>query len=148
MANVHDVAVYILQKRGKMSAMKLQKLVYYSKAWHLVWEDAPLFPEEIQAWANGPVVYELYQTHRRRFEVTAGTFKAGNADRLTSSEKESIDAVLDHYGKFKAYELSDLTHRERPWKDARRGIPAGAPCSTPITNVAMYEYYLGLVGTQ
>ena len=40
MANVHDVAVYILQKRGKMSAMKLQKLVYYSRAWHLVWEDA------------------------------------------------------------------------------------------------------------
>jgi uncharacterized phage-associated protein len=116
--------------------------------WHLVWEDAPLFPEEIQAWANGPVVYELYQVHRGKFEVTAGIFKAGNANNLAPNEKESIDAVLEHYGKFKAYELNDLTHRERPWKDARHGLSAGAVCSAPIPNVAMYEYYLGLVGTQ
>jgi len=44
-----DVADYILQERGTMSAMKLQKLVFYSQAWHLVWEDTELFPEEIQA---------------------------------------------------------------------------------------------------
>jgi uncharacterized phage-associated protein len=148
MATVHDVAVYILQQRGKMSAMKLQKLVYYSQAWHLVWEDAPLFREEIQAWANGPVVYELDQAHLRRFEVTAGIFKEGDPGNLTSNEKESVDAVLKQYGKLKAFELSELTHREAPWRDARRGLPAGAPCSAPITTSAMYEYYLGLVGTQ
>ena len=34
-----DVADYILQEHGAMSAMKLQKLVYYAQAWHLVWED-------------------------------------------------------------------------------------------------------------
>lgn len=32
MANVSDVASYILKKKGSMSAMKLQKLVYYSQA--------------------------------------------------------------------------------------------------------------------
>jgi uncharacterized phage-associated protein len=64
MVSVHDVAVYILQKRGKMSAMKLQKLVYYARAWHMVWEDAHLFREDIEAWANGPVVRELYNVHR------------------------------------------------------------------------------------
>jgi uncharacterized phage-associated protein len=146
MANVQDVAVYILQKIGKTSAMKLQKLVYYSQAWHLVWEDAALFPEEIQAWANGPVVYDLYKQHRGKFDVTAKTFKHGNPDNLTDNEQDSIDVVLHHYGKLKAYELSDMTHREAPWRDARRGVPAGAPCSNPITNVALYEYYLSLVG--
>lgn len=30
MANVYDVAEYILQKQGAMPAMKLQKLVFYS----------------------------------------------------------------------------------------------------------------------
>lgn len=148
MANVQDVAVYILQRMGRMSAMKLQKLVYYSKAWHLVWDDARLFPEDIQAWANGPVVYELYKQHRGKFEVTAGMFRQGNPDNLSQSEKESVDAVLQHYGSMKAYELSDLTHREAPWREARKGLPAGAPCSAPITDVSMYEYYLGLVGTQ
>ena len=33
--SVHDVAAYILKKQGEMSAMKLQKLVYYSQAWSL-----------------------------------------------------------------------------------------------------------------
>jgi uncharacterized phage-associated protein len=32
MATAHDVAAYILKKWGKMTAMKLQKLVYYSQA--------------------------------------------------------------------------------------------------------------------
>ncbi len=56
MAHVQDVARYILEKRGRMSAMKLQKLVYYSQGWHLVFDGEPLFAERIEAWANGPVV--------------------------------------------------------------------------------------------
>ena len=75
-------------------------------------------------------------------------FPGGDPGKLTAVEKESIDAVLEHYGKFKAYELSDLTHREAPWRQARKGLPSGVPCSAPITPVSMYEYYLGLVGTQ
>ena len=56
MATAHDVAAYILQKKGEMTAMKLQKLVYYSQAWSVVWDERPLFHEKIEAWANGPVV--------------------------------------------------------------------------------------------
>ena len=33
-----DVAKYILKEHGEMTAMKLQKLVYYCQAWSLVWE--------------------------------------------------------------------------------------------------------------
>ncbi len=50
MANVHDVSAYILKHWGPMTAMKLQKLVYYSQAWGLVWDEEPLFPERIEAW--------------------------------------------------------------------------------------------------
>ncbi len=35
MANVHDVAAYILEQAGSMTAMKLQKLVYYARPGHL-----------------------------------------------------------------------------------------------------------------
>lgn len=145
MANVHDVAVYILEKIGKTSAMKLQKLVYYSQAWHLVWEEQALFPEKIEAWANGPVVRELYRDHRRRFEVTARTFSDGDSRRLTQPERETVDAVVDSYGKLKAFELSEMTHREAPWRDARRGVPPGAACSNVITKHAMAEYYESLL---
>ena len=56
MAKVHDVAAYIISKMRGVDAMKLQKLLYYSQAWSLVWDSRPLFPSKIEAWANGPVV--------------------------------------------------------------------------------------------
>lgn len=43
MATVFDVAQYILEKTGKISTMKLQKLCYYSQAWALAWTEDPLF---------------------------------------------------------------------------------------------------------
>ena len=33
MTTVFDVAAYILDRQGDMTAMKLQKLVYYCQAW-------------------------------------------------------------------------------------------------------------------
>src|SRR5207244_218694 len=69
-ASVFDVAKYILKQVQRTSAMKLQKLMYYSQAWSLVWDEAPLFPEKICAWANGPVVPELYAKHRGEFQVS------------------------------------------------------------------------------
>jgi uncharacterized phage-associated protein len=139
MATVHDVAAYILAKQGPMSAMKLQKLAYYSQAWHLVWDDEPLFEEGIEAWANGPVVYELFDLHRGRFSVE--DWPTGEISNLTESQRESIDAVLDTYGDLDGRKLSHLTHSEDPWIEARAGLPPTARSSNPITFSAMQEYY-------
>lgn len=143
MANVHDVAAYILEKKGPMSAMKLQKLVYYSQAWSLVWDERALFEDDIQAWANGPVVYALYDKHRGQFQVSNWS-SWGNPNGLTGNEEETIDAVLDAYGKYTAHELSEMTHREDPWRDARSELPEGARSAAHITQASMHEYYHGL----
>ena len=42
MLSAFDVAEYILKKKGAITAMKLQKLVYYSQAWAVVWDEEPL----------------------------------------------------------------------------------------------------------
>lgn len=138
MASVHDVAAYILKKRGTMTAMKLQKLVYYCQAWSLVWDEKALFKERIEAWANGPVVPKLYELHRGKFNVSSW---AGNPQALTSKQKETIDAVLDFYGNKSSQWLSDLTHQEAPWREARAGLPPTARDNTQITHAALIEYY-------
>jgi hypothetical protein len=51
--SAHDVAAYILKQTGEITAMKLQKLVYYSQAWSLVWDEEPLFSERVEAWRMG-----------------------------------------------------------------------------------------------
>ncbi len=140
MAHVTDVARYILTKRGQMSAMRLQKLAYYSQAWHLVFEGEPLFNAEIQAWANGPVVRALYDQHRGQFTVTASTFVGPTRD-LKQNERETIDAVLDAYGDLNAQELSNLTHSELPWIEARKGLSENARSDVTINLSTMQEFY-------
>ena len=145
MANVFDVAAYILRKSPQgMTAMKLQKLVYYSQAWSLVWDEKPLFPEEIQAWANGPVVPALYDAHRGAFTVEANDIARGNPNALNEQERETVDAVLRFYGPKSAHELSELTHCEQPWMSARRDLAPGQRGSEIISHASMAEYYDGL----
>jgi uncharacterized phage-associated protein len=140
MATVYDLAEYILRARGPMSAMKLQKLVYYSQAWSLVWDERPLFENEIEAWANGPVVRALYDCHRGKFSVFPGFFP-GSPEALTISEQSTVDMVLGFYGDKDPQWLSDLTHLEQPWRVAREGIPDGERGSRIIGKDVLAEYY-------
>ncbi|HUB99611.1 MAG TPA: type II toxin-antitoxin system antitoxin SocA domain-containing protein [Solirubrobacterales bacterium] len=143
MASAHDVARYLIRELSPLSTIKLQKLVYYSQAWHLVWDDEPLFPERIEAWANGPVVPDLFREHRGEFQRTS--WKKGSIQNLTPSERGTIDEIIAFYGPQDAFYLSELTHREQPWKEARKGLPAGARGSNEITQASMAEYYGSLV---
>src|SRR3990172_10955683 len=114
MADVQDVAAYILEKKHSMTAMKLQKLVYYCQAWSLVWDEKPLFKEQIEAWANGPVVKELFAYHGGMFQVSSVSI--GNPDLLNNEQKDTINAVIDYYGSKPSQWLIDLSHMEEPWK--------------------------------
>ena len=139
--NALDVAAYIIREMGTLPAMKLQKLVYYSQAWALVWDDKPLFGNKIEAWANGPVVPTLYQRHRGQFQ--ASRIRGGCPSKLNEEQRETVDAVIDFYGHHSSQWLSDLTHAEDPWKDTRErsGVKSGERAKAVITKAAMAEYY-------
>lgn len=148
MAGVRDVAGYILEKHGPMTAMKLQKLCYYSYGYHLAWEGRRLFQESFQAWANGPVCRPLYDLHRGRLQLRAGEIP-GKPDALDEGERESIDLVLDAYGPMSAHQLSLLTHQELPWEAARaRANAAPLERSTePLRDDEILEYFDALTST-
>lgn len=143
--SVLDVARYILEKRSEMTAMKLQKLVYYAQCWSLVWDETPLFDENIEAWMNGPVCPDLYRVHRGKFKVGIDDID-GDSDRLDDEAKATIDAILDFYADHSAQWLSDLSHLEDPWNLAReRADVAPADKSDEIiTHADMHEYYCGI----
>ena len=141
MNTVFDVAKAILDRKGTLSAMKLQKLAYYSQAWSLVWDDAPLFKNRIEAWANGPVVRELYDAHRGQFNVSSSDIAHKAKGKLSDDEIETIETVLDAYGDKSAQWLSDQTHIEQPWLLARRGLSDNDRGNHPITLDSMAEYY-------
>jgi uncharacterized phage-associated protein len=141
--NVFDVAEYILNKRGRLTTWKLQKLCYYSQAWSLAWDSKPLFNERIEAWVNGPVIPNLYDKHRGNFYATS---VGGNPKNLNKTQRDTINAVLKTYGDKPSSWLSACTHRESPWKDARRRarLAIGERGNSQIRLDDMAEYYEGL----
>lgn len=144
MASVFDVAQYLLDKIKADAALpvttwKLQKIVYYSQAWSSVWDDAPLFEERIEAWANGPVCPALYKEHRGKFKIDS--LGNGDVSALSKDQIETIDEVYAFYGTKTPQYLSELTHSERPWIEARKGLNPGDRGSSEITLESMSEYY-------
>lgn len=139
---VFDVAAHILERIGTMTTMKLQKLVYYSQAWSLVWDEQPLFEETIEAWANGPVVRSLFDYHRGMYEISS--IVIGNPRLLNEVQQETVDAVLEYYGDQSAQWLIELTHMEDPWIQARKGLPPLERGNRVIPLDTMADYYSSL----
>lgn len=141
---VFDVAAYILKKLPGITTMKLQKLTYYCQAWSLAWDGVPLFDNEFEAWANGPVCRELFERHKGKFQTTKDMFSDADINKFNDEQLETMNAVISDIGNKSPQWLSDLTHSERPWQEARKGIAPGEVCSNIISKDTMQDYYGGL----
>lgn len=146
MASVLDVAKYVIDRCGAITTMKLQKIVYYCQAWSLAWDDKPLFDEDFQAWANGPVCPDLFDKHRHLFEVSEELFHDREEYPFDEDQRETMDAVIRDLKNKSPQWLSDLTHSEDPWINARKGFNRGERCQVVISKEDMQQYYGGLNG--
>ena len=122
--DVLEVAKYILfrmAEKGKtLNHLKLQKLLYYVQAWHLVYADEPLFDEEFEAWLHGPVIRKVWNYYKT-FSIMLDTLPYEETEiNITEDQRELIDDVLDEYGDKSGYYLECLTHSEKPWQEARK----------------------------
>jgi uncharacterized phage-associated protein len=136
------------RSNGELTPLKLQKLTYYAQAWSLVWDEMPLFDEDFQAWANGPVNPDLYEKHKGTY-IIEGDFLSGfSGSEFSGDQIDTIESVLKHYGPQGPFYLSELTHKERPWRKARGDTPPGEPSTAVITKDSMQEYYTGISSIQ
>lgn len=139
MAEVNDVAAALLSQTGQVTTMKLQKLVYYAQAWHLVFHSEPMFADTIEAWPQGPVTRSLYEKHRRR--RTVKEWPSGDPEHLSHIERGTISWVLSKYAHFSAEALSKMTHMERPWRIARGLLADDEKSSEPIKLENLLHFY-------
>lgn len=142
--SVFDVATYVLRHIKECTTMKLHKLLYYCQAWTLVWDEKPLFKERIEAWANGPVIRELFNFHKGMFQIKESDMTLGNERLLSARQRENIDEVLRFYGDKTSQWLIDQTHQETPWIEARKGLSQTERGNRAIENDAIYQYYSSL----
>lgn len=137
---VFDAAQYLLEKQGPLSSFRLQRILYWVLAWSLVWDGEPMFEEEIEAWASGPVFPDLYAKHKGSYTADTSTF-GGDSSLLTEDNKDTVDKVFAHYGAFPVYSLSDIAMRETPWLNARKGVPVMERSTRKISLADMLDYY-------
>jgi len=136
MASVFDVAAYIRESVAGATRMKQLKLVYYAQAWSLVWEGRPIFEDDVvEAWREGPVARALWAN------LEHGLSLHGDAAALSAADRQTIDEVVRCYGVFSGDQLSDLTHEDLPWQQARGSLPSSAPSRNVVTNDSMRAFY-------
>jgi uncharacterized phage-associated protein len=135
MATAKEVAKYLI-KSLPVDNLKLQKLLYYSQATHIVLHNrVPLFPEDIEAWDYGPVVPGVYREYKPYgFDIIPGS---DDPTTLSVLEMRSVDMTMATFGNMTGTELINQTHHETPWKNAYK---PGRP-SNVIPLDSMYEYF-------
>lgn len=121
MADVNDVAKYFLfldsmeEDSDGITNMKLQKLAYYAQGFFLAVYSKPLFLDQIQAWAHGPVVgnlYHAYKCYDRQRLPYVGDYLKGSLDK---KEVAHLNEIYRVFGQYSASQLRRMTHAEPPW---------------------------------
>lgn len=137
-----DVAKHLIASfsgKNAISNLKLQKLLYYSQAWHLVFYDKALFDDKIEAWVHGPVVRSVFGEYKiHRWNPIPNP---GKKPDFPKEIQEHLSEVIRVYGKFDAVSLERLTHQEDPWRDARKGLAPDEPSTRVITHEAMKKFH-------
>lgn len=123
---VFDVVRFILRSGDaredgdSITNMKLQKLLYYFQGFHLAAFDEVLFNDRIEAWEHGPVVpkvwRELNPFGRDPIRMVASDRDLG----FQGKRLRLMTNVYEVYGQYSPWRLRRQTHKEPPWKLARR----------------------------
>lgn len=142
----YEVADYLIaesRERGEnLTNLKLQKLLYYADAWSLALRDQPLFDEQFKAWVHGPVLLSQYH----RFKELKWRSIEGDITKpqLDDELKRHLDEIIDVFGSETAVALELMTHREKPWIEARGDLPPTEPSTNAISKETMRDYYRAL----
>ena len=129
--------IYLASETGvpMITPLKLQKILYLAQGWHFRWYDRPLFNEQFEAWAYGPVNNGVYQRYKEYGRSKIPASEGFVSEDMIQIEKHTLDVVWSMYGDYTASQLIQLTHEQEPWQKAYSsdGI---------ISNDSIRDYFL------
>lgn len=121
MDRVVDVAQFIFDEYRKLSGeiideMKLHKLLYLSQRESLAIKGEPMFLEPFEGWKYGPVCVKV-----RTLFTDKGMY-ADDIKTISDDNAYIVKNMLVQYGSIESWKLSELSHNEISWKNARKGL--------------------------
>lgn len=149
-----DYIITVATEAGEgLNLLKLQKLLYYTQAWHLAFFNKPAFNGKFQAWIHGPVNREIYERFSRDkslySEIVETDVRPGfDFNGISEKLRSHIDNVLETYLRYTGSQLEEISHKEKPWQEARRGYRPSERCEVIIDEIVMKNYYRSLLDEQ
>ena len=132
MERVIDVAQYIYDEYKRQSGevideMKLHKLLYLSQRESLAITNEPLFPEALEGWKYGPVSKEV-----RALYTEDGMYYEDRRP-LSAEATYIVKNVILQYGGLASWKLSEISHKEISWRNARKDLAPGENGNRPLS---------------
>lgn len=118
-----NVAQFIFEEYKKVSGqvideMKLHKLLYLTQRESFAVKGEAMFSEEFRGWKFGPVSLEVRSQYSEE-GMKCKTTKLSEEDAYVARN------VVAQYGGYESWKLSEMSHNELSWCNARKGIPDG-----------------------
>ena len=117
---------------GGVTPLKVQKLLYYVKAWSLV-NGENLVDGTFYKWRHGPVNRQVYDHFKPNRSDPLQIVNLAPDQEPQGEAREFVDFIGHSYARFPALVLSKMTHDEAPWKET--------PPDHEICPVGMQAFY-------
>ena len=142
--SANDIATWFVRYSANglgtpVDPMSLEKWLYYAQAFHLVLNDEPLFPDEIEAWKWGPVIPAVYKKYQVCGSAPIVLPEDGPLAPIGNAVEFFLIQVVDFLCRHTSMNLSRATHLETPWKDASEST------DNKISQSSLKGYYRSLI---
>lgn len=145
-----DVADWFINRIDRqegevITALMVQRLVYFAQAWFLANKGRPLFADDFEAWPTGPVVRSIFE----RFENFAyANVPAMDVVREIKGEKlDLLEDIHERYGCYRVKKLEELSQEEGgPWQTSRGSLAPEVGSSNVIPKYEIKKFYGAKIG--
>lgn len=130
MDRIIDAAAYIIKKYKDISdeqldEMKLHKLLYFTQRESFAITGAPAFDGTFEGWKYGPVCREVRDAYYNG-EIIVKT------NDISDTLKYIINNIILEYGSLASWKLSEISHKDSSWKNARIGLSPAENGDVPL----------------
>lgn len=106
------------ENREPLSALKLQKILYYLQGYSLKYLNRPAFDDPIEVWTLGPTVSTVFNKYHRLGEKAIYLFQKDRDEATitirTPSDTHLLDILVKRTLKTSDYELTLKVRKEAP----------------------------------
>jgi len=127
-----------------MTSAMVQKLVYLAQAWYLANKARPMFEDDFEAWATGPVCPAIFD----RFEHHDAPIlpEIENARTMKGDKLSLLLAVKEQYACYALKGLEQIVQEPGgPWHHTRGRLAPEASSRSVIAKEAIRKHYAGKI---